>query len=145
MAQLVKNLPAVWESWVRSLGWEEPLEKGNATHPSILAWRIPWTEEPRGLHGITKCQTCLSNLGFPSNSDVKSLPAMQDTQVLPWVRKIPWRRKWQPTPGLLPGKSHGWRSLVCYSPWGRKEWDSTKRLHLHSKEQEVIDQINIKP
>ena len=38
----------------------------------------------------------------------------------PWVGKIPWRKKWQPTPVLLPGKSHVWRSLVCYSPWGRK-------------------------
>ena len=43
MAQLVKNLPAMWETWVRSLGWEDPLEKGKATHSSILAWRIPWT------------------------------------------------------------------------------------------------------
>ena len=43
MAQLVKNLPAVWVTWVRSLVWEDPLEKGKATHPSILAWRIPWT------------------------------------------------------------------------------------------------------
>ena len=42
-AQLVKNLPAMWETWVRSLGWEDPLEKGKATHCSILAWRIPWT------------------------------------------------------------------------------------------------------
>ena len=43
VAQLVKNLPAMWETWVRSLGWEDPLEKGKATHSSILAWRIPWT------------------------------------------------------------------------------------------------------
>ena len=43
VAQLVKNLPAMWETWVRSLGWEGPLEKGKATHSSILAWRIPWT------------------------------------------------------------------------------------------------------
>ena len=42
MAQLVKNLPAMWETWVRSLGWEDPLEEGKATHSSILAWRIPW-------------------------------------------------------------------------------------------------------
>ena len=42
MAQLVKNLPAMWETWVRSLGWEDPLEKEKATHSSILAWRIPW-------------------------------------------------------------------------------------------------------
>ena len=43
MAQLVKNLPAMRETWVRSLGWEDPLEKGKATHSSILAWKIPWT------------------------------------------------------------------------------------------------------
>ena len=49
----------------------------------------------------------------------------------PWVRKIPWRRKWQSTPVLLPGKSHGQRSLVGYSPWERKESDTT--WHLTSK------------
>ena len=43
VAHLVKNLPAMWEIWVLSLGWEDPLEKGKATHCSILAWRIPWT------------------------------------------------------------------------------------------------------
>ena len=43
VAQLVKNPPAMWETWVRSLGWEDPLVKGKATHSSILAWRIPWT------------------------------------------------------------------------------------------------------
>ena len=44
--QMVKNLPSMQETWVQSLGWEDPLEKGTATHSSILAWRIPWTEEP---------------------------------------------------------------------------------------------------
>ena len=53
MAQMVENLPAMSETWVRSLGWEDPLEKGKATHPSILAWRIPWTEEPGGLHTVS--------------------------------------------------------------------------------------------
>ena len=48
----------------------------------------------------------------------------------PWVGKIPWRRKWQPTPVLLPGESHGGRSLVGYSPWGRKESDTTEQLTL---------------
>ena len=43
VAQLVKNPPAVWETWVQSLGWEDPQEKGKATHSIILAWRIPWT------------------------------------------------------------------------------------------------------
>ena len=49
---MVKNLPAMQETQVRSLGWEDPLEKDMATHSSILAWRIPWTEEPSGLQSI---------------------------------------------------------------------------------------------
>ena len=49
----------------------------------------------------------------------------------PWVGKIPWRRRWQSTPVLLPGKSHGQRSLVGYSPWGCKELDTTEQLHFH--------------
>ena len=48
VAQLVKDPPAVWETWVQSLGWEDPLEKGTATHSSILAWRITWTVYPWG-------------------------------------------------------------------------------------------------
>ena len=63
MAQTVKNLPAVRETWVGSLGWEDPLEEGMATHSSILAWRIPinrgawWAT----VHGVAKSQTRLSN------------------------------------------------------------------------------------
>ena len=49
MVQRLKCLPAVWETWVQSLGWEDPLEKEMATHSSILAWRIPWMEELGGL------------------------------------------------------------------------------------------------
>ena len=49
----------------------------------------------------------------------------------PWVGKIPWRRKWQPTPVLLPRKFHGQRSLVGYSPWGCKESDTTEQLHFY--------------
>ena len=49
MAQRLKRPPAMWETWVRSLGREDSLEKEMATHSSILAWRIPWTEEPGGL------------------------------------------------------------------------------------------------
>ena len=56
---------------------------------------------------------------------VKCLPTMQET----WVGKIPWRRQWHPTPVLLPGKSHGQRSVVGYSPWCHKESDMTERLH----------------
>ena len=52
MAQTVKNLPAMWETSVQSLGWEEPLEEGMTTYSSILAWRIPWTKEPGGLQSM---------------------------------------------------------------------------------------------
>ena len=69
MAQRLQHLPVMWETWVRSLGQEDPLEKEMATHSSILAWRIPWTEEPGG-----------------------------------------------------------------YSPWGRKESDTTERLHFSLSE-----------
>ena len=48
LAQLVKNWPAVQETWVQSLGWEDPLKKGKATHSSVLAWRIPWTVQSMG-------------------------------------------------------------------------------------------------
>ena len=56
---LVKNLPAMQETWVLSLGWEDPVEKGQATHSTILAWRIPWT-----VHGVAKSQTQLSDFHF---------------------------------------------------------------------------------
>jgi len=52
VAQKLKRLPAVWEIWVRSLGWKDPLEKEMATHSSILAWRIPWTEKPGRLQSM---------------------------------------------------------------------------------------------
>ena len=52
MAQMIKNLSAMQEIWVRSLGLEDPLKKQVATHSSILAWRIPWTEELGGLHSM---------------------------------------------------------------------------------------------
>ena len=52
VTQIVKNPPAVQETQVQSLGQEDPLEKGMATHSSILAWKIPWTEEPRGLQSM---------------------------------------------------------------------------------------------
>ena len=59
VAQMVKNLPAMWETWDLSLGREDPLEKEMATHSSILAWRTPWTEEPASppVHGVTNSWT----------------------------------------------------------------------------------------
>ena len=67
VAQMVKHLLAVQETWVQSLGREDRLEKEMATHSSTLAWRIPWMEEPRRLHtvhGVTNSQTQLSNFTF---------------------------------------------------------------------------------
>ena len=68
MAQTVKNPPARWENWVLSLGQENPLEKGMATHSSILAWRIPWTEESDGLQSMgldtTECLTLSLSLSI---------------------------------------------------------------------------------
>ena len=63
----------------------------------------------------------------------------------PWVGKIPWRRKWQPIPVLMPGKFLGWRSLVGYSPWGCKESDTTERLHFTSHIQWDVIQPLKKP
>ena len=61
MAQLVKNLPAMQEIWVKSLGWEDPMEKGMVTSSNILAWEIPWTEEP-GKQQSMGSQTVRHNL-----------------------------------------------------------------------------------
>ena len=89
MAQRVKHLPAAWETWVRSLSQEDPLQKDMATHSTIPAWRIPWTEEPGGLYtvlGVAKSQTRLSNL--PSLS--KPLGCLHRS-ALPWcvLRLLP--------------------------------------------------------
>ena len=61
---------------------------------------------------------------------VKNLPAMQETRVNSWIRKIPWRRAQLPTPVFLPGEFHGQRNLADYSPWGCKESDMTEQLTL---------------
>ena len=66
---MVKPPPAMQETWVQSLGWKDPLEKGTATHSNILARRIPWMEKPGSqaiVHGVTKSQTGLSDFHFTS-------------------------------------------------------------------------------
>ena len=92
MAQLVKNLPAMWETWVRSLGWEDPLEKGKATHSSILAWKIPWTVWSMGLQRVKhnratelnsassvvcSAEGFFSVLFFPFTFQQSSMPTLQ--------------------------------------------------------------------
>ena len=73
-------------------------------------------------------------MGFPGGSEGKASACNAGDLGLidPWLRKIPWRRKWQPTPVILSGKSYGQRSLVDYSPWDRTESDTTEQLYFHA-------------
>ena len=114
VAQMVKHLLTMRETRVWYLGWEDPLEKEMATYSSTLAWKIPWMEEPGRLQSMGWLR-----VGHDWATSLSLFTFMH------------WRRKWQPTPVFLPGESHGWRSLVGYSPWGHKESDTTERLHLH--------------
>ena len=91
------------------------LEKAMAPHSSTLAWKIPWTEEPGGPQSMGSLR-----VGHDWVTSLSLFTFMH------------WRRKWQPTPVLLPGKFHGWRSLVGHSPWGGKESGMTERLHFLS-------------
>ena len=98
------------------------LKKDMATHSSTLAWKIPQTEEPGRLQSMGSCRvgqdlvTTLSLFTF-----------------------MHWRRQWQPTPVLLPGKSHGRRNLVGCSPWGRTESDTTEQLSSSSSQYSCLE------
>ena len=85
----------------------------------MMAEGFRWRRLKHTLHGLSLRRASLVA------QMVKRLPEMWETRCHPWVRKIPWRRKWQPTPVLLLGKFHGLRSLVGYSPRGCKEQDMT--------------------
>ena len=85
-----------------------------------LNWRLHGMNCMYNCNELNHKRVCLpvlswKHLGFPSGSVVKNLPTKQETRVWFWVGKIPWRRKWQPTPVFLPGKFHGQRSLVGYT------------------------------
>ena len=83
MAQLVKNLSAMWETWVLSLSWEDPLEMGIATHSSILAWRIPWTT-PWGYEELDKRVVCLPY--YSSSINLGNIWSV-------WLELFQWRSK----------------------------------------------------
>ena len=133
VAQMVKNLPAVQKTRVRSLGQENPLEKAIAIHSSNLAWRIPWTEKPGRLQSMglqrvghdwvnnTHKHTHTLDMVFLGRLSGKE-PVCQCRRCgfNPWVRNILSRRKWQPIPVFLPAKSHAQKNLEGYSPWGCK-------------------------
>ena len=112
MVRLVKNLPAIRETWVRSLGREDPLEKGKATHPSILAWRIPWiTRVSLGLSLFTlRIMFCFVCLIF--------------FLIVGWHHRLDGHEFEQAL-----GVGDGQGSLVCCSPWGCKESDMTEKLN----------------
>ena len=103
-------------------------QHGGGKSAYVVQWTFKWESIPQPLWGSH------SDLGQGWASlvaqTVKNPPAMQETWVQSWVRKIPWRRERQPSPVSLPGKSHGQRSLVGCSPWGCKESDMTEWLTL---------------
>ena len=104
VAQTVKHLPTMWETWVWSLGQEDPLEKEIATHSSTLAWRIPWTEEPGGLQSMRlQSQTWLGDL-----TSLYFIQSLLDPGLEKLVSCLPWR--WSP--------SH-------ISLWGGSSWLSS--------------------
>ena len=97
--------------------------------PCSLALLLPLNS----ARSICCFATYLTVGGFPAGWDHKeSACNAGDLGLIPGSGRFPWRRKWQPTPVFLPGKSHEWRSLGGYSLWGCKESDMTERLHFHS-------------
>ena len=112
VAQTVKHLPAMLETWVQSLGGKESLEKEMATHSSILAWEIPWTEEPgRLVHGVAESRIRLYRQGYQR---LKRLPGMRETRVRSLGQEKPlekerathsstlaWRLPWREEPSRL--------------------------------------------
>ena len=92
VTQMVKNPPAIWETWVQSLGQENPLEKGMATHSSILAWRIPWTEGAwqATVHRVTQSWTQLKRLG----THIINKDLLCSTGMLNVMRQPGWEGSW---------------------------------------------------
>ena len=93
VAQTVKNLPAMWETWVRSQGWEDPLGKGIATLSSNLAWRIPWTEEPGGLQSVglqkVRCHSVTNTSTFHNDLITVAFIVYSDFWQAPGIRPFP--------------------------------------------------------
>ena len=111
---------------------------------SLKQWtKFLWPKEFAGQ----KLQCDIMCVGFPGGASGKE-PVCQCRrgkryQFNPWVRKIPWRRKWQPAPVFLSRKSHGQRSLVVYSPWGHKESDMAERVTLSLSNHDFNISVNL--
>ena len=137
---MVKNLSAMWETWVWSLSWEDPLEEGMATHSSILAWRILWTEEPGGLYcpwGQRDKDKNIYVYIFRASlvaQRVKNPPSMRETCIWSLNLEDPCTRARQSTPVFLPGEFYGQRSLVGYNLWDcrvRHNWATNTHTHIN--------------
>ena len=137
---MVQNLPAMQETWVQSLDLEDPLEEGMATHCSILAWRIPWTEEPgslqfMGLQRIRHDWVIITHTGSYSDSQVVQWQGIHLPRQETWVWSLGQEdlleKETATHSSFLPGKFHEQRSLASYSPWGRKESDITECTYMH--------------
>ena len=141
VVQMVKRLPAMQETWVQSLGWEDLLEKEMATRSSILAWKIPWMEEPGGLQSVGSQRvrhdwvTSLFLSFLPFSNSAMPLSIFKVISIFLFtvvqVRNVGLmssvrRWQWHPTPVPLPGKSHGRRSLAVCWLWGHTESHMTE-------------------
>ena len=129
---------------------QQGTQKGHAT-PYVSPSANPLTPPYYNGWRVTSIKPLFHNglkvIGLPNNylvaQTVKNPPAMQETQVRPWIGKIPWRRERQPTPVFLPGKSHGQRCLAGYSPWSSKESDMTERITLTVVKFGVFSLVNL--
>jgi len=132
VAQTVKRLSTMRETWVWSLGREDSLQKEMATHSGTLAWKIPWRRSlvQATVHGVAKSRARLRNftssssnkgMGFPWWLSAKeSACQCRRHRFDPWVMKIHWRRKWQPDFSILAWEILWTEELAGYSPWGHK-------------------------
>ena len=121
MAQVIKNLPEIQETWVRSLGLEDPLEKGKATYSSILAWKIPWSEEPGRLQSMG-----LQRVGH--DWAIKHSTEPWARWGFPGLVRSHGRGHGNPFQYSFLENPHGQRSLAGYSLWGHKGLEMTEWL-----------------
>ena len=140
MAQLGKNLPSmqkIWfDLWVRKIPWRREwihtlvFLPGEFHGQRSLEGYSPWSRKESDMAERLSHFVRYEGLPLVAQMVKESTCQCRRLGFIPWVRKIPWRRAWQPTPVFLPGKSHGQRSLEGYSPWGCKESYMTEQLTL---------------